>query len=135
MRRLNRLARIMPALAGTAVLPAPAYSVGPGPELLPVSLTAPADGSAIRDDGGSSGVELAWSAPREPVPVRFFVEVVAIEPGGPREIFAGYVDRPPVDVALERGQAEYAWRVYTVGLHVAAYALSGWDRFSLQTTK
>ena len=135
MRRLNRLAPIMPALAGAAVLPAPAYSVGSGPGLLPVSLTAPADGSTIRDDGGSSSVELAWSVPREPVPVRFFVEVVAIQRGGPREIFAGYADRPPVDVALERGQTEYAWRVYAVGLHVAAYALSGWARFSLRTGK
>ncbi len=135
MPKLSRLTPIVLALAGAAVPAAPVYPAGSAPELLAARPTAPANGAVIGAEGDPLEVKLAWTIPREPVPVRFFVEVVAIEPGGPREVFAAYVDQPPVDVTLAGGTAEYAWRVFTVGRDVAAYALSGWERFSLLTTK
>jgi len=131
---LRRLAPVLLALAGIAAPPAPACPAAE-PELLPVRPTTPADRAMIVAETDPLEVRLAWITPREPVPVRFFVEVVAIGDGGPREVFAAYVDQPPVDVALAGGTADYAWRVYTVGRDVAAYALSGWERFSLQVTK
>ena len=134
MPNLRRLAPVLLALAGTAAPPAPPYPAAE-PELLPVHPTTPADRAVIAAETDPLEVKLAWTTPHEPVPVRFFVEVVAIEEGGPREIFAAYVDQPPVDVALAGGTADYAWRVYTVGRDVAAYALSGWERFSLQSAK
>lgn len=135
MLKLTRLTPIVLVLAGAAVPRAPVYPVGSEFELLAVRPTAPANGAVIGAEGDLPEVRLAWTIPREPVPVRFFVEVVAIEQGEPREVFAAYVDQPPVDVTLAGGTAEYAWRVFTVGRDVAAYALSGWERFSLQTTK
>jgi len=89
----------------------------------------------IAAESGPLSVKLVWSIPPEPVPVRFFVEVVAIGHGKLQEVFAAYVDQSSVDVALARGTEEYAWRVYTVGRDVAAYALSDWERFSLQIKK
>jgi hypothetical protein len=103
--------------------------------LLPVLPTAPANGAVIAVETDPLKVKLAWTIPQEPVPVRFFVEVVAIEQAKPHEVFAAYVDRPAVDVALAGGTTEYAWRVYTMGRDVAAYALSGWERFSLHIQK
>jgi hypothetical protein len=132
---LTRFAPILLTLAGAVVAPVSAHPAGSETELLPAHPTAPVNGAVITPDGSPPGVKLAWSIPREPGPVRFFVEVVAIEQGGPREVFAAYVDQPPVEVALADGTAQYAWRIYTVGRDVAAYALSGWERFSLQTTK
>jgi hypothetical protein len=132
---LSRLAPILLALAGAAAPPAPAHPAGAEPELLPVRPTEPANGAVIGAETDPLKVKLAWSIPQEPVPVRFFVEVLAIGQDRPREVFAAYVDQPPVDVALAPVTADYAWRVYTVGRDVAAYALSGWERFSLQTTK
>jgi hypothetical protein len=132
---LSRLAPILLLLAGAAVPPASTHAAGAEPELLPVHPTAPANNTVITAEKDPLKVTLAWSIPHEPVPVRFFVEVVAIGQHGPHEIFATYVDQPSVDVALAPAATDYAWRVYTVGRHVAAYALSEWEQFSLQTAK
>jgi hypothetical protein len=132
---LSHLAPILLVLAGAAGPPAPTHLAGAEPELLPVLPTAPANNTVIAAQSDPLKVKLAWSIPHEPVPVRFFVEVVAIGRDGPHEVFAAYVDQSSVDVALAPATADYAWRVYTVGRNVAAYALSGWERFSLQTTK
>jgi hypothetical protein len=126
------LALVILALAGVAVPSGLGQPARAEPQLLPVSPTAPADGAVIGADSNSLHVKLDWSIPQEPVPVRYFVEVVAIEKDRPREVFAAYVDHPPVDVTVADGTAEYAWRVYTVGRDVAAYVLSGWERFSLK---
>lgn len=134
MPEVSRLAPILLALAGVGLPPAPARPAA-DPELVPVRPTAPANGAVIAAETDPLEIKLAWTIPREPVPVRFFVEVVAIGEGKPRELFAAYVDRPPVDLALAAGTADYAWRVYTVGRDVAAYALSDWQRFSLQIAK
>jgi hypothetical protein len=133
--KLSRLTAITLALAKAAVAPGLAQAAGPEPPLLPVSPTAPADSAIIAADTDPPRVKLDWSIPREPVPVRFFVEVMAIGQGKSREVFAAYVDQPPVEVALVNGAPAYAWRVYTVGRDVAAYALSGWELFSLQIPK
>lgn len=135
MPELSRLAPILLALAGAAAGSVPAHPVATEPELIPARPIAPADHAVIAAEVDPLEVRLAWAIPREPMPVRFFVEVVAIGEGRPREVFAAYVDQPSVNIALAAGTANYAWRVYTVGRDVAAYALSGWERFSLRTAK
>lgn len=129
---LSRAPLILLALAGPAWPPGLAAFAAAESALLPVRQTAPADGAVVDAEGHPLAVKLTWSTPQEPVPVRFFVEVVAIEKAGPREVFAGYVDQPQLDVTLTGGTAEYAWRVYTVARDAPAYALSGWEHFSLQ---
>ncbi len=131
----GRLAPIVLALAGAALMPRLASSVGIERGLLPVRPTAPANGSVIEAAGDPLAIKLAWSIPSEPVAVRFFVEVVTIEQVGSREVFAGYVDRPSLEVQLAGGAAQYAWRVYAVGRDVAAYALSRWVYFSVRAAK
>lgn len=133
MPELRRVALSLLALAGMAVLPPGRSPCGASePALLAVQQMAPADGAVIDAAGHPLSVRLNWSIPREPVPVRFFVEVVAVEDAGPREVFASYVDQPRVDVPLTGTATQYAWRVFTVGRDVPAYALSGWEHFSLR---
>ncbi|MGH7154759.1 MAG: hypothetical protein ACREF3_12600, partial [Acetobacteraceae bacterium] len=112
MSGLHRLALSLLALAGATALPPGRSPCGASePPLLPVQQTAPADGAVINAASYPLSVRLSWSMPREPVPVRFFVEVVALEDAGPREVFASYVDQPRVDVFLTGAAAQYAWRV------------------------
>jgi hypothetical protein len=101
--------------------------------LVPVHSKAPVDGAVILANGSPIEVTLAWNAPRQRVPVRFFVEVVTIDGGALREVFASYVDQPTVTLTLDGKKAEYAWRVYTIGRTVAQYALSRWERFSVRS--
>ena len=105
------------------------------PALVPARPTAPAEGATIQSKIKAFDVKLAWIAPHEPVPVHFFVEVVAAEQSGHREVFAGYVGDSYAVVTLASTSAEYAWRIYTVGLDDPVYVVSGWQRFSVLAPK
>ena len=104
--------------------------------LLPAKPAVPADGSSVVRRGPASNgpvsVELAWIAPANPMPVRFFVELVALDSGGPREAFTAYMDQSASLVPLERVPGRYAWRVYTVDRDAKHYAASPWSRFSAE---
>jgi hypothetical protein len=77
-------------------------------------------------------VTLVWLAPAEPAPVRFFVQVMAMDAGAPREVVGRYVDVSSVQVPLATAET-YAWRVLTVALADRHYAAGAWQRF--QTTQ
>ncbi|HEX5325275.1 MAG TPA: hypothetical protein VFW75_01275 [Acetobacteraceae bacterium] len=128
-----RLSPLLAAAVLTVTLSPVSSSAMSEPALVPVMPSAPANGMTMQANSDPFNVSLSWNTPREPVPVHFFVEVVAIEADGLREILARYVDQSPVAVTLTAGKAEYAWRVYTVGRDIAEYAVSGWERFSVQT--
>ncbi|HSU04987.1 MAG TPA: hypothetical protein VLI93_05405 [Acetobacteraceae bacterium] len=135
MLRVSRNVRVLLSTVGAAALLGSTHAATVGLVLVPVHPTAPADHATIETDGDPLDVRLVWNTPREPMPVRFFVEVVAIEAGGSREVFASYVDQSAVAVRLVSRNAEYAWRVYAVGRDVATYALSGWERFSVRAAQ
>lgn len=91
---------------------------------------APLNGNINRATHGAT-VELVWVAPVQPTYVRFFVQLVALEAAGPRELFAAYIDESAVLVPLERVPGHYAWRVYAVDRDLSRYAASAWSRFSV----
>jgi hypothetical protein len=105
------------------------------PTLLPVRPAEPQNGATIDAADTPINVTLAWTVPAEPTGVQFFVEVMALQPNGPHEVFASYADHSPVVVTLSGTEMDYAWRVYTVGRDVAGYALGAWRRFSVQNSK
>jgi len=92
--------------------------------LLPV-LPAAADG-AVPLAGGPA--VLVWTAPAQPSRVRFFVELTTLQPDGPHEVLAEYVDQSAVQVRLPAGDTSYAWRVLTVGADTSHYAMAPWQR-------
>ena len=101
--------------------------------LTPARPVAPAEGDALTRAADAPSVELVWVAPSQDMPVRFFVEVVALDAGRLREVFAGYSERSAVLAALDASPGLYAWRVFVVGLDAPAYAASAWVRFRVVT--
>ena len=86
-----------------------------------------------RARGSPVEVELVWAAPSQPMPVRFFVQVVAVESGGWREVHADYVDESATLVRLEPVPARYAWRVHAVATEGQRYAVGGWSQFTVES--
>jgi hypothetical protein len=132
---VTRFAPLLLAFALEAVQLAAPYSAISQTALLPVRPTAPLDGATIETKSSALDVKLAWDAPREPIPVHFFVEVVAVDQGGQHEVFARYVDQSYAVATLASTSAEYAWRVYTVGSDEPVYAIGEWHRFSVLAAK
>ena len=95
---------------------------------------APADGSSVGRPTGPAAVELVWNAPVQPVQARFFVQLLALDAAGPREVFATYLDESAALAPLppDRVPGRYAWRVYAVNRDLTHYAASAWSRFSVQ---
>jgi hypothetical protein len=126
--------------AAAAGLPAAAARVRPArPErvavstgaLAPATLAAPSNGTTLAAREEPTTVELVWTAPAANVPVQFFVEVVALEPSGPRELFAGYHDTSAMLLNLKRVSGNYAWRVSAVSPEAAQYSTGEWSRFAV----
>ena len=91
----------------------------------------PADGRKVERRDDPAGVELVWLAPAQPVPVRFFVQLWALDDAGPREIHSAYLDASATLVTLEQVPGRYAWRVYAVDRDGKRYAPGPWNRFTV----
>lgn len=98
-------------------------------------LVAPVDGATIRANGNPVKVDFVWAASAEPLPVTFFIEIVALEKGNLREVFAGYMDHSPATVPLNANSTHYAWRLYVVRKDAPEYASTAWSRFSISPPK
>lgn len=113
----------------TALRRRPQLPAGDPDDLIAAQPVAPAEDAALPRSGDEPVVELVWIAPAQRAGVRFFVEVVAIEDDRQRDVFAGYSDRSALLAALDPAAAEYAWRVFVVGLDAPDYIASSWIRF------
>jgi hypothetical protein len=80
--------------------------------------------------GESVQIELSWAAPAQPVPVDYFVQVLALDTSGPYRVFTRFSKQSALLVSLPRVPADYAWRIYTVAASVPDYAPSAWSYFS-----
>jgi tetratricopeptide (TPR) repeat protein len=121
----SRAAADIPEAASRAQrLAAQRPAMVPGP-LIPPAPAWPAQGTVVRSAGA---VQLVWSAPAEPEPVTYFVELEARENGSFREVTAGYFKSTAVAVTLPDDEA-FAWRVYAVATNGSAYAISAWTQF------
>ncbi len=104
----------------TATKPTLAPAVPAGPLVAPASA-----------NGADVEVELCWSAPAEPSPVDYFVQVLALDAAGAHPAFATFSKRSALVVTLPRGPRDYAWRVYTVASASSPdYVPSAWGSFT-----
>jgi TPR repeat protein len=115
LREEKRQATVSPVAANLTL--APAVPTG-----LPVALV-PGTGESVQ-------IELSWAAPSQPVPVEFFVQVLALDTSGAYRIFTSFSKLSAVLVSLPRVPASYAWRIYTVAASVPDYTPSAWGYFS-----
>ncbi len=128
----ERLASMRRAGSEARRSPAPADATRPLEAAQPVT---PADGDVIPVAASASNaagtVELVWVSPAQPVPVRFFVQLLALDPVEPREVFATYLDETATLATVDRVPGRYAWRVYAVGRTLGRYAPSEWNEFQV----
>jgi Sel1 repeat len=101
------------------------------PALTPAILSGPAVTPALKG-GEDALVELSWTAPAQPVPVSFFVQVLALDSAGARPAFSSYLKQSAILARLPSTPGTYAWRVYTVAISVPDYVPSAWRYFSLR---
>ncbi len=115
---------------GRAHLPANAEQSA---TLTPAQLIAPADGStvsALASDSENT-IELVWIAPAQTM-ARFFLQLMVLDPAGPREVFATASNETAVVAPLTQVPGRYAWRVYSIGRDFRHYAASAWQRFQVR---
>jgi tetratricopeptide (TPR) repeat protein len=108
--------------ARTLAPPHPAPSAG---SLVPPVPAWPAPDSAVP----LSATQLVWTAPVEPMPVIWFVELQALDNGHFKEVSATYVTTTAIAVTLP-ADAAFAWRVYAVAADGSAYVAGPWSRFA-----
>ncbi len=98
----------------------------------PLSAPTPVAPDGGGDPGrGLGGIELVWTSQPQPEPVRFFVELRAVEASGSRELFSGFADVSSVFAPLPNLRGDYAWRVLAIARVAGRYAASDWRRFSI----
>ena len=115
LREENWQAAVSPAAAN----PMLAAAVPTGPPVV----SAPGAGESVQ-------IELSWAAPAQPVPVDFFVQVLALDTSGAHRVFTSFSKQSAMLVSLPRVPADYAWRIYTIAASVPDYAPSAWSYFS-----
>ena len=98
--------------------------------LVPAVLSTPVDDTLAPPQAGAPVAELVWLAPSQPVPVRYFVQVLGLDATPARDLYAGFTDCSAVLAPLPAGGGRYAWRVYTTAHGLPSYAASSWGRFS-----
>jgi TPR repeat protein len=91
----------------------------------------PQDDATV-DGGKHQTLALAWSAPSEPMPVRYFVQVLDLDDGSPPTMVGLYVDQTATSIILPGAAGHFAWRVYAVSRAGGDYAASVWSHFTLQ---
>lgn len=97
----------------------------------PAAPAVPANGAGIAAGSDATSLALVWLVPAAAVPVQYFVEVVALDAQGPREVFAGYHDTSAILLNLNPQPAQYAWRVSVVGQDSPHYATGAWSQFAI----
>ena len=111
---------------------------GEGETPRPAQPSAPLDGSTVPAVPAPMGasVELIWIAPAQALKVQFFVQLMALDEAGSREVFATTVDSTSLLApVVQHVPGHYAWRVYSVELSPKHYAASDWNRFDVEAPK
>ncbi len=106
-----------------------ARETGAATELTAPTLLVPEAGA--RAEGVGDGVELVWTCRPQPEPVRFYVELRALDALGSREVTASFTAVSSLLAGVPNAGGDYAWRVLAVALKASRYVASDWQRFSV----
>lgn len=84
-----------------------------------------------RITAGSTFVEFVWTAPMQPEPVRYQIEVRALDEAGSWEVYSGIVAGSATLASLREISGNYAWRVFTLAPLAGQYRASEWTAFTV----
>lgn len=101
------------------------HTGGQGP-LLPVVPVFPNPAQPV---SSAEGATLVWTAPDEPEPAQFFLEIYALTPSGPVEVGGQFLDVTATHVSLPPDATRFTWRVLTVSTDPPRYAVGPWCDF------
>ena len=100
-----------------------------GGTLLPVTPVFPDPAHPLPSGGPAT---LVWTAPAQPGPVRFFVELYALQPSGPVEVAGEFLNLTATLIHLPPDATRFTWRVLTVGTDPPRYAVGPWRDFQVE---
>ena len=131
----DRAAAAIPEAAVKASALTAQHSMGLVGPLVPPMPAWPTGGGAVALSGPNPAVQLVWTAPTEPHPVTYFVELQARQNGKFNEMTATYATTSAIAVTLPDDDRAFAWRVYAVAVDGSGYAPSPWIRFDTAVTR
>lgn len=100
------------------------------PEARPGTLTAAMPAAPLHEvAAGLAPVEFVWTAPAQPEPVHYMIEIRTLDALGSREVYSEFTDGSAVLAPLREIPGEYAWRVFTLAQETGRYELSEWAHF------
>lgn len=79
---------------------------------------------------GSTPIEFVWTAPAQPEPAHYLIEIRALDQGGSLEVRSATTDGSAMALLREK-PGQYAWRVSTLAPRAARYAVSDWVAFTI----
>ncbi len=115
--------------AARSRLAAPRIRVSGGTALKAPNAIAPAAGARL--DSRSGGIELVWTAPAQPEPVRYHVEVRAPGAPGSHDVFSSFTGTSSLFARLPDLHGAYTWRVLAVARLTGRSAASDWLHFTV----
>ena len=95
-----------------------------------VTMVAPARNAVVTPADGKATVELVWTAPPEPKPVHYEVQVNELGGSTPRTVLKASLTQTATIVRLSADGAFYVWKVDTV-TRDGARVPSDWNWFSV----
>jgi len=92
-------------------------------------------GEGMRLGGEAAFVPFVWLAPPGNAPGSYYVQVVRLDAGGPRDVLTQVVDVSAIRAPIGHTPGNYAWRVFSFSPARAAYIATPWVRFAVKQEK
>lgn len=80
---------------------------------------------------GSAPIEFVWTAPAQPEPTRYLIEVRALDRAGSWEVYSEVTGGSATVAPLRNAPGTYAWRVFTLAPLAARYEASDWISYTI----
>jgi hypothetical protein len=93
----------------------------------------PGEGVRLAADGAF--VPFVWLAPPGNTPGAYYVQIMRVDDGLPRDVLTQVVDVSATRAPIGHTPGDYAWRVFSFAPAKAAYIATPWVRFAVRRGK
>jgi hypothetical protein len=90
----------------------------------------PGEGVRLAADGAF--VPFVWLAPPGNTPGSYYVQIMRVDDGAPRDVLTQVVDVSATRAPIGHIAGKYAWRVFSFAPAKASYKATDWVRFSVK---